>query len=238
MADPTFTAPPEAPNRDEHSNGTYSGLMDAFLSWMATFAGELANLVTWIGERAAAAEAAAGGADAIEWVSEAAYTAGESVVYSPVDLQSYRARTTHSGLTTDPSADPTNWASFTIGKTPTLDSLTVSGATSLTGLQEAVVPLSGAAPVIDFSLGTRFTLTTTENAALTVANFSAGCGALVTITVGGAHSLDWTGIANLQHPDGGTVPAAPGSGETNSYIIRSDDGTNVILTLAEENISA
>ena len=56
----------------------------------------------------AAAASAASAGDA--WVSGASYTAGD-LVYSTVDYQTYRAITTHSGVTTDPSGDETNWVS-------------------------------------------------------------------------------------------------------------------------------
>ncbi|MDE4302846.1 hypothetical protein PXK30_05330 [Phaeobacter gallaeciensis] len=131
MADPTFTAPPEVPNRDEHTNETYSSLMDAFLSWLAAFATELSAGVTWFaaqvaavttkaGEASDSAAAAAGYASAAEasavaasavadaWVSGGDYAAGETA-YSPVDFQTYRAKTDHIGVATDPSADRTNW---------------------------------------------------------------------------------------------------------------------------------
>lgn len=42
------------------------------------------------------------------WSSGASYSVG-TLVYSTVDYQTYRAITTHSGETTDPSSDTTNW---------------------------------------------------------------------------------------------------------------------------------
>lgn len=42
------------------------------------------------------------------WSSGASYSVG-TLVYSPVDYKTYRAITTHSGETTDPSSDGTNW---------------------------------------------------------------------------------------------------------------------------------
>jgi len=44
------------------------------------------------------------------WVSGAAYTAGSSVVWSPINFRAYRRKTTSSAGTTDPSIDTTNWA--------------------------------------------------------------------------------------------------------------------------------
>lgn len=63
-----------------------------------------------------AANAAAATAGATQWVSGTTYTAGVCV-WSPINLQVYRRKTTGAG-TTDPSADGTNW-SF-VGAKPSL----------------------------------------------------------------------------------------------------------------------
>jgi hypothetical protein len=42
------------------------------------------------------------------WSSGSSYSVG-TLVYSTVDYKTYRAITTHSGETTDPSSDTTNW---------------------------------------------------------------------------------------------------------------------------------
>lgn len=60
----------------------------------------------------ASAGAAAAGADV--WVSGGSYTANVSAVVSPTNQQTYRAKTTHTGVTTDPSADSTNWQIITM----------------------------------------------------------------------------------------------------------------------------
>lgn len=54
------------------------------------------------------AAAASAASVASAWSSGASYSAG-TLVYSPIDYQAYRAITTHSGETTDPSEDETNW---------------------------------------------------------------------------------------------------------------------------------
>jgi hypothetical protein len=54
----------------------------------------------------AAANSAASVASA--WSSGSSYSVG-TLVYSTVDYKTYRAITTHSGETTDPSSDITNW---------------------------------------------------------------------------------------------------------------------------------
>jgi hypothetical protein len=117
MSDPTFTTPPDAPSRASPS--TFSSRTDAFLAWMVTFKDELSTAVSWFSSTAAtvstdaatttaAKDAAIAAANAAPWVSAASYTALD-VAISPVDYQPYRAKTTHSGLTTDPSLDATNW---------------------------------------------------------------------------------------------------------------------------------
>ena len=117
MPDPTFTTPPDAPSRASPS--TFSSRTDAFLAWMVTFKSELTTAVSWFSSTAAtvstdastteaAKDAAIAAANAAPWVSAASYTVLD-VVISPVDYQPYRAITTHSGVTTDPSLDATNW---------------------------------------------------------------------------------------------------------------------------------
>jgi hypothetical protein len=145
MPDPTFTTPPDAPSRASPS--TFSSRTDAFLAWMVTFKDELAAAVSWFSSTAssvstdaatttAAKEAAIAAANAAPWVSAASYTALD-VVISPVDYQPYRAKTTHSGLTTDPSADATNWDRLYAGFSGSYNDLTdVPAAAS--GLQAEI----------------------------------------------------------------------------------------------------
>tara|TARA_R110000851_G_scaffold281641_1_gene435106 strand:+ start:167 stop:1222 length:1056 start_codon:yes stop_codon:yes gene_type:complete len=61
---------------------------------------------------AAAASAATAGESVGEWVSEATYAAGP-LVFSPIDFKTYRSKTAHTGVATDPSADATNWLVIT-----------------------------------------------------------------------------------------------------------------------------
>jgi hypothetical protein len=57
---------------------------------------------------AASAAAAVVTANADLWVSGASYSSGDNVI-SEVDFGTYRSKTTHTGVATDPSADATNW---------------------------------------------------------------------------------------------------------------------------------
>jgi|13_taG_2_1085334.scaffolds.fasta_scaffold00848_2 hypothetical protein len=69
------------------------------------------NAATSETNAATSATAAANSASSVAsgaWSSGASYSVGD-VVYSPITYLSYRAITTHSGETTDPSSDATNW---------------------------------------------------------------------------------------------------------------------------------
>ncbi|WP_282091349.1 hypothetical protein [Epibacterium ulvae] len=57
----------------------------------------------------AAASAAAAALSAEPWVPDSDYSIGDTA-WSPVTLKTYRAKTGHSGLSTDPSTDTDNWA--------------------------------------------------------------------------------------------------------------------------------
>jgi hypothetical protein len=130
MAYPPITALPTAPDRNQPS--TFSTRADALVAALATFVSETnasGDYIDGVGTAvdadaaaaaasasaasgsatAAAASATAAALEAAEWVSGASYTEGD-VVWSPLDYGTYRAKTTHTGLTTDPSSDTTNWA--------------------------------------------------------------------------------------------------------------------------------
>ena len=84
-------------------------------------------------EAAASADSASLAANVVKWVSGTTYTEG-AVVWSPVNFAGYRRKTTGAG-TTDPSSDPTNWASTTLGGTVTAPSITAP-ADNATGVLE------------------------------------------------------------------------------------------------------
>jgi hypothetical protein len=125
MADPNITPPPAVPSRFETL--VFVERMDAFLAWLGGFAVEIAAAIAWISAQVvtittaagtaetarasavAAASAAEVSAGAAAHVPDAAYEAGAKV-WSNVDFQTYRAKTDHSDVATDPSADPLNWA--------------------------------------------------------------------------------------------------------------------------------
>jgi hypothetical protein len=144
MAYPPITTLPAAPSRQDPTN--FADEADAFLGALPDFGDEANALGSYLDATAAAASAIAAAASATTavnaanaqvWVSGASYDAGD-VVYSPVTYQTYRAITTHSGETTDPSSDATNWVQLggIDGLTATAAELNYNDITTL-GLTEA-----------------------------------------------------------------------------------------------------
>jgi len=143
-----ITALPTAPSRARPS--TFAAEGDAFLAALATFVTEVnasgayidgvgtaadTDAATATTQAAAAATSATNAANSATaasnsaasvasgaWSSGASYSVG-TIVYSPITYLSYRAITTHSGETTDPSSDATNWVAL-----GGISGLTASGA--------------------------------------------------------------------------------------------------------------
>lgn len=156
MAYPPITTLPTAPSRSRPT--VFADEADAFLSALPNFGDQANSLADYVETQAAAvassassaassatsasasatsaaASATAAAQVAAAWVSGASYTVG-TVVYSPIDFQTYRAITTHSGLTTDPSEDATNWVA--IGGGGGGGGLTSQTATTTTTSQTSV----------------------------------------------------------------------------------------------------
>ncbi len=130
-----------------------------------------------------------------------AYTAIRSTVTSLVNLQTYRAITTHSGEMADPSVDPTNWK--LLGTPPKL-TVTVFGTT----------------PTLDLNLGSYFKITLTGDTTIAVINPPAA-GELKEFSleiVGGGTVEEWD-IANAATVGSG---AFIGGGNTWATAISSD----------------
>lgn len=136
MAYPPITTLPSPPSRQDPTN--FADEADAFLGALPTFQSEanaLGSYLDGVGAEvdtdatAAAASASAAATSetnaansataaansaasvASAWVSGASYSVG-TLVYSTLDYKTYRAITTHSGETTDPSSDTTNWVAM------------------------------------------------------------------------------------------------------------------------------
>lgn len=102
MSEPTFTTPPAVPSR--LSPAEFSDRMNAFLLYFPTLQGELSTAVPWM---AAAVAKATNIVASNAWASGTDYTAGKTV-WSPSDLQVYKALTNHTS-TVDPASDAINW---------------------------------------------------------------------------------------------------------------------------------
>lgn len=125
MAYPPISTLPPAPSRQDPAN--FATEADAFLGALPTFQSQVNAAGTYIDGKAsevdtdataaaasaasAAASASAASQVASVWVSGGTYTIG-NVRFSPITYSSYRAKTNHSGVTTDPSVDTTNWANI------------------------------------------------------------------------------------------------------------------------------
>jgi hypothetical protein len=149
MAYPPISNLPSPPSRQDPAN--FADEADAFLGALPTFQSQVNAAGTYIegvgatvdtdattaSSAAVTAQAAAATAvaavNATAWVSGASYTAGD-VVWSLINYQTYRAILTHSGSTTDPSLDETNWVALGGGG----GGLTEQTATTTTTSQTAI----------------------------------------------------------------------------------------------------
>ena len=219
MAYPPITTLPAAPSRQDPTN--FADEADAFLGALPDFGDEanalgsyLDGVASDVDTDATAAAASAAAASTSEtnaansataaansaasvasgaWSSGASYSVGD-VVYSPITYLSYRAITTHSGETTDPSSDATNWVQLggIDGLTATATELNYNDITTL-GLTEAsktvtadangvvtfdngiseeytAVTSTSNSTTVDLQDGTNFSHTLTENTTFTFSN--------------------------------------------------------------------
>ena len=178
MAYTPITNLPTPPSRQEPA--TFSARGDAFLGALPTFRTEVnaagdyidgvgAQVTTDAATASAAAASAVAAAGATEWVSGASYDAGD-VVYSPVDFQTYRAKTTHSGVATDPSADATNWVQISLGSFA--GDVSVAGELIAESYNETYVAVTSTtnATTINCEAGNTFSHVLTENTTFTFSN--------------------------------------------------------------------
>lgn len=199
MAYPPISNLPSPPSRQDPAN--FADEADAFLGALPTFQSEVNAAGTYIDGKAAevdtdataaaasasaaatsatnasnsatAAANSAASAGGVLWVSGGTYEIGD-VVYSPIDYKNYRAITDHTGVTTDPSLDTTNWISLSgasqlsdFGVTATAAELNYNDITTLGTSQASKVVTADANGVVTFDGGVvedETAITSTSNA--------------------------------------------------------------------------
>jgi len=131
-AKPTLTTPPTAPVRGE-DRATFATKANAYVVFIGTNVTDLTAAIDWqntvftateteatsaatsastatakSATAVAAAAAAVATANAAAWVSGASYDINDNAI-SQINFKTYRAKSTFTGETTDPSADETRW---------------------------------------------------------------------------------------------------------------------------------
>jgi hypothetical protein len=137
---PSITPAPTAPQRSNRA--TFSGLVDAFVTWLISAVTQFSSVATNVYNNAvdcynnavaaavsavasadsatlsaASATAASVAANATLWVS-GVVVAQDACKISPLDRRTYRKTTASSSTTTDPSADPANYVLISNGVIP------------------------------------------------------------------------------------------------------------------------
>lgn len=212
MTKPTITAMPTAPDRTDAA--TFDTRADPWLTALAGMPAEVNALVDYVENQAEIYS------DVTWWVSGGSYSQYDAV-FDPADGGTYRAKTTHSGVSTAPSADSTNWESA--GGVPAssqakLDLLSVTAAVDLDEL--------------------RTTRSYTANGAITAGETVVleTAGTVKALTPSPSDADDWLGFAKNTVADGEEVDlATPGDLVTglssltiNSDYYLDDDGTFTI----------
>lgn len=149
MTAPTIDDLPQAPSRND-SPDDFVSRADAFVAALPDMVSQINESTAFVDTNAAAAVAAAAQAAASanvdEWNVGTSYSPGDNV-FSPVDFQTYRRKTSGSGGA-DPSANATDWALLTGERQ--IARVAVTGATTLT--------VSQTSAYIDITSGGDFTV--------------------------------------------------------------------------------
>lgn len=242
MAYPPISSLPTPPSRQRPS--TFAAEGDAFLGALPTFQSQVNAAGTYIDGigaqvdadatiASAAADAAVAASGATQWVSGASYDAGD-VVWSPVDFQTYRAKTTHSGVSTDPSSDTTNWEQISLSN---LSSYTgnvgITGEILADSYNETYSTVSSSSGVVNLSCeaGNVFQLTLTED--VTDFNFTnpppSGVAYGLTLRViqdSTARTITWPAASDstVLWPAATAPTLSTGSGEVDVFVFFTHDG--------------
>jgi len=251
MAYPPISTLPSPPSRQDPAN--FATEADAFLGALPTFQSQVNAAGTYIdgigaavdadataaaaSALAAAASASAASQIASAWVSGASYTVG-NVRYSPINFLTYRAKTNHSGVTTDPSLDTTNWENISgfkaltdFGVTASAAELNYNDITTLGTSQaskvvtadangdvrfsraiiETVFAITGTTPALNPNNGTIQTWTLTGASTPTDA-FIAGEAMTLMVDDGSAFTITWPSVT--WKTDGGVAPTLNTTGFT------------------------
>jgi hypothetical protein len=185
----------------------------------------------------AAASASAASQVASVWVSGASYTIG-NVRFSPITYSSYRAKTNHSGVTTDPSLDTTNWVNISgfsaltdFGVTASAAELNYNDITTLGTSQaskvvtadangdvkfsnaiiETVFAITGTTPALNPNNGTIQTWTL-SGASTPTDSFVAGEAMTLMVDDGSAATITWPSV--VWETGGGVAPTLDTTGFT------------------------
>ena len=258
MAYPPITPLPSPPSRQDPAN--FANEADAFLGALPDFQSDVNAAGTYIDSvgaevdataaaaaasalaasnsaTAAAASATAASQIASAWVSGASYTVG-NVRYSPINFLTYRAKTNHSGVTTDPSLDTTNWENISgfkvltdFGVTASAAELNYNDITTLGTSQaskavtadangdvrfsraiiETVFAITGTTPALNPNNGTIQTWTLTGASTPTDA-FIAGEAMTLMIDDGSGFTITWPSV--VWETFGGVAPTLEATGFT------------------------
>ena len=251
MAYPPISALPASPSRQDPAN--FATEADAFLGALPTFQSQVNAAGTYIdgvgtaadadataaaaSATSAAASATAASQVASVWVSGATYTIG-AVKFSPITYSSFRAKTNHSGVTTDPSVDTTNWVNISgfsaltdFGVTSSAAELNYNDITTLGTSQaskvvtadasgdvkfansviETVYALSGTTPALNPTNGTIQTWTLSASSSPTD-SLVAGESLTLMIDDGTSYAITWPSVT--WKTGGGTAPTLNATGFT------------------------
>lgn len=194
MSEPTFTTPPPVPSR--LSPADFSARMNAFLLYFPTLQGEMSTAIPWM---AAAVAKLNNVVAANAWVTGTTYTINQTV-WSPSDLQIYKALTGHTS-TVDPASDAVNW--LLVGGFPASHIDRVDNPHGVTAAQVGALALSGGTMtgVLNLPAGG---LNVDGHQAWDAGNHGSGSG-LDADLLDGEHGAFYRNAGNL---NAGTIPAA------------------------------